>query len=423
MKGFFAVLLVFAFVFSMGTGVMARPSYDTTVTLRVEGISENLVYEKAVPAASGESVGEVLERVLNDAEIPYVKDAVSGYISSINGETAESFPDSSYAGWMYRVDEVDPGVGMFDCDIEGGEIIEVYYGLMDIGYPIIKGERLEDGSVVLTFTYDYTDWYQTPPVTEELPLEDATVTLDGIVYTTDAEGEIVIPLARTAFGYHSLAIAKTDANYQVNNQPLSAVVRLAPDAEIFFTGTVKLMSDILPTYWAYDSIDMVMEYGLFGGTDATIFEPEAVMTRAMFVTVLSRLTEVDISEYEDLDLFTDVPAGKWFSAAVNWAASAEIVDGVGGNLFAPNKGITREEMVKMLVSFLSSEEGLEDGADTQESLLFTDYDSISLWAIPYVEAAWENELISGYPDGSFRPQGTATRAEVATIFARLIQPK
>ena len=56
-----------------------------------------------------------------------------------------------------------------------------------------------------------------------------------------------------------------------------------------------------------------------------------------------------------------------------------------------------------------------------ETSIYTDQDTISAWAIDGVLAIQAAGIITGYPDGSFAPQGTATRAEVATIFARFLE--
>ena len=114
----------------------------------------------------------------------------------------------------------------------------------------------------------------------------------------------------------------------------------------------------------------------------------------------------------------DTSPTAWYYGAVEWAANQGLVSGIGNGNFAPDRPITRQEMAVMLNRYIVSREiELPQG----ETSIFTDQDTISAWAIDGVLAIQAAGIISGYPDGSFQPQGTATRAEVATIFARFLE--
>ncbi len=181
---------------------------------------------------------------------------------------------------------------------------------------------------------------------------------------------------------------------------------------------IEKMLDVSASHWAYSYINTVMNAGLFGGTSATAFEPETSMTRAMFVMVLSRLEGVDLSSYESLNLFSDIAANKWYTGAVNWAASEDIIDGVGNGKFAPNQNISRQEMAKMIIAY--AEYTGDTLPEVNAAATFTDQSKIAAWASEYVIKAQKAGLINGYSDGSFKPLATATRAEVSTIFARYL---
>ena len=75
-------------------------------------------------------------------------------------------------------------------------------------------------------------------------------------------------------------------------------------------------ADVLDTHWAHPYIEDVTEKGIMNGVDDKNFAPEDAMTRAMFVTVLARLSGDTLTEQTS---FSDVPAGQWYSAAVSWA--------------------------------------------------------------------------------------------------------
>lgn len=182
--------------------------------------------------------------------------------------------------------------------------------------------------------------------------------------------------------------------------------------------SITSMTDIASSHWGYKDISTVMQEGLFGGTSPTTFEPEVSMTRAMFVTVLARLSNAELGGYEAENVFSDVPQGKWYTGAVNWAAENKIIDGVGDNKFAPDQVINRQEMAKMIIAYTKFAKAYL--SDVNNEVTFTDQGKISDWAKSYVKEAQVKGLIAGYEDGSFRPQGNASRAEVATIFARYI---
>lgn len=107
-------------------------------------------------------------------------------------------------------------------------------------------------------------------------------------------------------------------------------------------------ADVLDTHWAHPYIEDVTEKGIMNGVDDKNFAPEDAMTRAMFVTVLARLSGDTLTEQTS---FSDVPAGQWYSAAVSWAAENGIVLGYPDGTFAPDKAVSREDAMTLLVRF------------------------------------------------------------------------
>jgi len=177
--------------------------------------------------------------------------------------------------------------------------------------------------------------------------------------------------------------------------------------------------DVASAAWYYPFVRTVWENQLFFGTAPDTFSPQGNMTRAMFVQVLAHLEGVDLSTYRTQHgRFGDTSQDAWYFAAVQWAAEQGLAHGVGDNNFAPIRPITREEMAVMLNNYVINRSVvLPQGV----AILFTDQDNISYWAVNGVRAIQTAGIISGYPDGSFLPQGTATRAEVATIFAIFLE--
>ena len=181
--------------------------------------------------------------------------------------------------------------------------------------------------------------------------------------------------------------------------------------------------DVPSDFWASDSIKYVAEKGVFKGVENNKFEPHAQMTRAMYVTVLSRFGEKLGNGWnipcDNPMTFVDVADGQWYTNAVAWAGGTGLVNGIGEGKFGPDVSITREQIAVMTVNFarLCNKIPAADNAE----ITFTDSDAISEWAKESVSLAQRMGLIQGREDGKFAPQDTATRAEVAAILSRFLQ--
>lgn len=168
-------------------------------------------------------------------------------------------------------------------------------------------------------------------------------------------------------------------------------------------------------HWAEADINEAVEQGLFTGTSATTFSPNASMTRAMFVTVLYRMD--DGAAIGDA-YFIDIDTNAWYYDAVCWANENGLVTGTDTWHFSPNQNITREQMVTILYRYLNyMEAGLEHTTDVP--IRFLDQSKISAYAKDAVTEMQLAGIIGGKPAGTgyrFDPQGNATRAEAARVF-------
>ena len=174
-------------------------------------------------------------------------------------------------------------------------------------------------------------------------------------------------------------------------------------------------TDVKAGAWYYEDVDFVTDKGYFKGMSDTIFAPDETMTRAMFVTVLSRYAEAKVDD--TTSTFTDVPAGTWYTGAVTWAAKKGIVEGRGNGIFDPNGAVTREEMCTILDRYLKAYD--LDAKLAKKPATITDMETVSAWAVEAVEDCVAFGVIIGYPDGTFGPKITASRAHVAAILHRL----
>lgn len=154
--------------------------------------------------------------------------------------------------------------------------------------------------------------------------------------------------------------------------------------------------DVNENDWFYDAVVYVYNEGMMSGIEADVFFPDGSMTRAMFWTVLARIDGADTSG-----------GLEWYSAAQKWAISEGVSDGT-----EPNALITREQLATMLWRYA----GEPEGNSTLDG--FTDSGSVSYWAYDALVWAVENGIVTGMGDGILAPQGTATRAQAATMFMR-----
>lgn len=173
-------------------------------------------------------------------------------------------------------------------------------------------------------------------------------------------------------------------------------------------------------HWGAASIAKAVDAGLFTGIDETTFDPDGGMTRAMFVTVLSRAAEKLGGKAVDAagESFTDVAGDAWYAVAVAWGVKAGLVSGYGDGRFGPDDLVTREQMCTFLARFLQYM-GYDLSAYTPTGT-FADDASISAWAKESVYLAQALGLVQGVGDNAFDPMSTATRAAVAAIMARLL---
>lgn len=172
--------------------------------------------------------------------------------------------------------------------------------------------------------------------------------------------------------------------------------------------------DVKSGDWFYNDVKYVYEKGMMAGTAADVFAPNATTTRAMIVTILYRLE--GSPAVTGTSAFVDVPAGQWYTDAVNWAAANQIVKGTSATTFAPNDSITREQMAAILYRYAQYK-----GYDVTKKADLSGYsDNGQVSAYAKDALAWANaaKLINGVTNTTLAPQGNATRAQVSAILHR-----
>jgi len=177
--------------------------------------------------------------------------------------------------------------------------------------------------------------------------------------------------------------------------------------------------DVFENDWFFDNVLFAYGHGLMIGTYTTpmLFSPNAPTTRAMIVTVLYRMAGSPCVEGLG-NPFDDVAEGAWYTDAVKWAAENIIVYGFGGN-FNPNAPINRQDLVVIFMRY-AVHMGIKLPMARSYSRFIDDAD-IASYAREAIERFFRANIVSGYLDGSFKPQGEATRAEVAAMMQKFIE--
>ena len=176
-------------------------------------------------------------------------------------------------------------------------------------------------------------------------------------------------------------------------------------------------TDVPASHWAHDDITYVYENDLMNGTDGSLFSPERTTTRAQVVTVLYRLAGQPAADWANP--FWDVPASAWFHDAVTWAWENDITGGVSSTHFGAGNAVTREQLATFLYRYAQ-----DQGYDTSARADLSGYSDAGLVSSYATEAlSWANAtgLITGTTGTTLSPQGSATRAQVATILSRFCQ--
>ena len=176
--------------------------------------------------------------------------------------------------------------------------------------------------------------------------------------------------------------------------------------------TPVTFSDVPVSDWAYDAVSNLGSQGYITGYPDGSFKPGNTITRAEFVSIIDRILKLPAYNPAAPD-FSDVSTSDWFYASVENAVYAGIVKGYGNSAFKPNDPVTREELANILVNALGKQD--EAGASMGAKTGFKDDARISSWARGFVVVAVKYGLLKGYPDGSFRPLGNATRAETCAM--------
>ena len=242
-------------------------------------------------------------------------------------------------------------------------------------------------------------------------------TVDMYYKVVPVEGKLVIQnVSRGILALTKLKV--TGAGTTTNDVSVETTPEAIRYAMALMRGIdVPQFTDVAEDAWYHDYVYDLVYRGVVNGMTATTYEPEGKLTRAQFVKLLAcSLADAEtLKTYEGKHPFKD-SEGHWAEAYIAWAKDKGIVEGVSATEFDPEAPITREQMATIFGRY-ALKQGIELPKSDNAAGSFPDADKISEYAREFVELMRIAGILNGYEDGTFRPQGNATRAEAAKLFS------
>lgn len=193
------------------------------------------------------------------------------------------------------------------------------------------------------------------------------------------------------------------------------IILLCMQSFVCFSQTTQstVYSDI-NEHWAKDQITKMINLGYVKGVatnDGIKIQPDRNITRAEFVAVMVKILKAQAVSGK-IKSFSDVKSDAWYKNIVDIASSNDLIGGYPNGTFKPNSNISRSEIAQLISKLckldLQSETGEKSFPDVKKSD----------WFYKQVMLCKKNNIISGYPDNTFRPLNSATRAEAFSLLGK-----
>lgn len=173
--------------------------------------------------------------------------------------------------------------------------------------------------------------------------------------------------------------------------------------------------DVKESHWYHSAVEFVFSKGMMSGMSETRFGPNVTTNRAMLVSVLWRYEGCPEGFSHS---FSDVKPNHYFDKAVAWAYENNIVAGKSADKYAPNDSLSREQMAAILYRYANYK---DMDTDTKADIsVFTDLAKLDGYAVDAVKWAYGKGIITGMNETTLDPNGSATRAQLASILMRFL---
>ncbi len=176
-------------------------------------------------------------------------------------------------------------------------------------------------------------------------------------------------------------------------------------------------SDVKKDDWFYNCVITLADRNIISGMGGGIFAPQKNISRAQLATILANLANANLAD--TVTPFVDVPADAWYAKAVSWAYTSGIVNGLTETTFAPDANVSRQDMAVMIMRY----------ADNVEKVTLVESNAPSEFADDALIAAYSKEavykmqragIIGGKPGNLFDAKAYATRAEASKMIYVLL---
>jgi hypothetical protein len=265
---------------------------------------------------------------------------------------------------------------------------------------------------------------------------------DYYKFVLDEPGKISINFKHDKVSYSSWSIYLIDSDYKewtyfkpggsdVSKDSVNVrlpageyYIKIIPyswnNSDYQFMVKYKLFNDLDETHWAYQQINQMVNNKILNGYPDGTFRPNTNITREQFAKLICEVFDLDLNTVEYSVAFTDVESTRWsydyIRVARNYLTGYILPNGKAS--YRPTYNATREDVAVALVKALNLDVDNID-ADSVLNNKFKDASKISPNLRKYIAVAVENNLITGFPDGTFRPDAPLTRAQAATLIFRV----
>ena len=186
-----------------------------------------------------------------------------------------------------------------------------------------------------------------------------------------------------------------------------------PELTVISNSSVLPYYDVASNFWGRSYVQNVYNKNYMAGTNCVTFAPNSKVTREQFAQILYNIAGQPSVSYEAR--FSDVPSGQWYTNAVMWAAQKGLVSGYPNGTFGVGKAISRQDLALILYKY----KGRPAATTVDLDARFVDADMIYDYAYEAINWAVASGVMNGDNKNKLNPQGTATRAETATMISKV----
>jgi hypothetical protein len=225
-------------------------------------------------------------------------------------------------------------------------------------------------------------------------------------HTIAAEFRTGIVMTKASQNYKSTATGRGISGHSSNNNNGKDYQPLTPATPVIYV-------DINASNWFYDDVMWAYNNNYMNGVGNSKFDPFSHISQGMIVTLLARMAKADLSQYAGTS-YTDIPVGRWYSAAASWARANGLIAQTG---FSPNAAMTRGQLAVVLAKYVDLMK-MEHTAGA--AVAFADASAMTADENAAFQTLNSMGIMKGVGNNKMNVAGTASRAEMAAIAHRIV---